>query len=711
MSFKFFRKNQKKIFALMALLMIFFMIGSIGITAILNMFSGNNEIVVGKTQEFQVTKSDLDIASVDKRIFYYISASVSVSNEDAEKAMMKEWGSNGNPQFLESLKKSSYFGQMLFRKKMDMEAKIKMDMFSTNTSLAGTFLFVSQRLGDVEYAILSKEAAAAGIVVKTTDLDTLKRTMNTSSYFDFTKTRQKIQRNNRQITKKHVDAALANLLAINKHFNNSNTPIPVSEARLKKLYRDINEKISVEVLKLDVEDFINKDFKPSDADLKKLFEANREKISGSFEDIEKFTFGYKIPAKEMVAYLYINLEAIFGVQGDSGVFEKSVVDMLDQVLATKVDKPELGVPADKAKEIYAEVVTKLVQPAAAQKMLAAKIGSVEFKKEELGKIIEKVQILIDGVDKICFPWDRDGKIKIDRKIKLSLKLEDATTKDVLDAIVKEIPGLEKIVWSACKGFDNALFPSVVTISSESKKTEAAPKLEMFPIKYGCTKAITTNEQKLHNELSQISNAMFSTSIKSINAKAPKELNDELKKLVIEDCKVQNAFELAKKKATQLNSPKAMADYAKEKKIDIEKIALSSRGDASSQQRYGQDKFKLLGFNFMGTKKYFVDKMFELQTPKDLTAEKPEYPAKSLAASVLPIKSEKAIYIIRRIDFQPALAQDFIKENKTLSRQALAQQQQISMFQWYNSASIKKRTGYKIEKKKDDKAEPKKNDSK
>ena len=85
---------------------------------------------------------------------------------------------------------------------------------------------------------------------------------------------------------------------------------PPSEARLRRLFRDINEKLTLRILKVPADKYVAGVLAPTPGQIAKQFNSYRAARPGVFPKSDSFGFGYAQPRRVSVSYLLINSDPI-----------------------------------------------------------------------------------------------------------------------------------------------------------------------------------------------------------------------------------------------------------------------------------------------------------------------------------------------------------------------------------------------------------------
>ena len=668
MAFRFFRKRQKMIFVLMAVLMVSFLIGGMGLSVIFSPSRSSGNTVIGKADNFDIKTGEKRDAQLKLRILRNLDGPLA-PDRVAEQAVSDQ---------LKIDSPGSMRDNYLFQRMKTIKRRIMLFEALGNPELGSVFLNLAWNTGDMDFAILLKESMAAGVSVGSDEVDRLIETMNAAKHFDFVKTARKLRRSPDQVTQNDIRASLASLLTIYKRYRSASIIPPPGDPALREMFLDNNEQIAVEVLPVSADKFIDENWKPSGEKLQKMFDSCREYLDGQFRSAEEFTFGYKIAAMEKTAYLYINRDAVVRATGGEEQY-RLFTRKVGGVLQKQLKNNRQSIPADKAENIYAAVAEYFSRPDMAADMLGQTLGKIAFDNIPLDEAIGRLEVLAGpAVRKICFPWNVDGQIDIDPKINVNIKPKGKTLQDVLDAVCEAVPGMAKIKWGACRDFDGVLFPM------------SAPRL--FLVTAGCTDMLTVEDRHRFFRQMNIDDPRFTTTVATVNAQVPEKITAGLREKIEQDCRVAHAFDVVLEATGRITSPEEMKTFARKQKLEPLTTDLFNR---SAPRLYK------LEFEHRQTGEYFVRQVFALQSPPDRYADNPEYGPESDKVSVIPVKAENIVYLVYRKDFRPALESefyDFLNLPRTNSRSPFARfsrdVREIVSRTWFDSEIIRRRTGFK-----------------
>ena len=469
MAFAFFRRRQKMVVVIMAVLMVSFLVGMQGFKMITD-WLGQGEKDFATTKAGTVTFEDWRAAERDIQL-------------------LSPYGLYGARQDANSILNTPFPGEIEF---------LTLRATSSDPSLL--------------YALLLKEAQAADIIVTDTDV---------ANYFKLVGWPIGSPQHENWIAQMQTDvhlgsgrlySALKRWLKVHKSYiaNMSNTP--PSGPEILKTYRDLAEQIDLRIVELSAEDFVKDVAEPDDSEIAEYFAKYKAKAPGTVTAPEDFGFGYSQPDRSRVQYLLLNRDVLLRVTrpsddrvrkyfianraqfdlkvpiepaaGDQpttapATFEyKKVPQSFAQAKSEIINKLQAGTIDDKVKDVFARaralmegfksddalvspyewVVTKMTHPADAH--LNRKIEAIRIQAESLDLAMD---ILAEaaGLNAICYPYGKTADGELDPNVKVTLSATDITLGDALAKIGKQIEWND-IEWTTCDGFDGVIFPSAAT---------------------------------------------------------------------------------------------------------------------------------------------------------------------------------------------------------------------------------------------------------
>ncbi len=441
----------------------------------------------------------------------------------------------------------------------------------------------------------------------------------------------------------------------------------------------------------------------------------------SMEDVQDYYNEHKYELQDAAGKVKSFTDAksdiikILAPQAGQAKFAQVIEDIERAVNEATLANKETGIDG----KTFDEIVAKFTIPA--DDLLSRKIPIVAIDKQPLEEAIRTLGELVNPrLSAICFPWGKFEKITIDPTVKVSLAGRNMTVAEALDKIAAQIPDMPKLQWACFPGIDSVIFP--------------VSGIRLFPVTAGQTGLETAKQLKenslIANAASQEQRAWLLQLVmnaQAINpagtlkvgqqgpiatlvpggdysgqliwlladaqpAKSPEEITPEIKKDIVRDWKLTQAYDLAVKATENVKTADEMQAFVKTQKLTPVETGIFARRE---QDQYGSGFFQLtqlpmLEFSDGAVDAYFIDEAFKALAPKDIN--KP-YEKLSAEAVVLPVKCEEAIYLARRTDFLPATQQDFEKAKNDLINPMLGKQRAMSCMEWFVLDNILERTGF------------------
>ncbi len=549
MALSFFRKRQKMVVIIMAVLMVSFLIGFKGLEML---FRTKREVqIIGRVaDEIEITQPELSFA-----------ASTMTQLDSGA------WIGLGNP-------RRWPMGDISMAE-MDMEFIVLRDINLRDIN-------GSDRNKALAWKLLSIEADQAGIEVSQSEVDAFFSAIGLTG--EQYSNRIAELRESKGLTESRFRGLAAAWLRVHKSFVQSRPATPPSRVELRRLYRDLNEKIQVRVLRISARDFVDNAAKFTDPQIAEHFGRYKAAPADQYPTTDSFGFGYLQPHRLAIKYIVIDRETIARVmspdesqivsyyESNRSQFTKQVeipkpapttatapssttkeatdepkedveepveyetVQMtpaeaepqIREVLiaelsrsntektASNVEGMLVGIREDKNrqtdKDPYDQVRSGMVLPA--EKILARTLKNIKIVAMPLD---EAMDILAGAarIKGICYPWGKHGAYDLSKDIKVTYEPgQPVTLGDALGAITRQVfsaapeddkgeddaaesdtqpsttqPArlVPKLEWAMCLGFDAVLFP-------------VGGDVEMFPVSVGGTALLTRQELSEHTVL-------------------------------------------------------------------------------------------------------------------------------------------------------------------------------------------------------------------
>ncbi len=722
MAFKFFRRRQKLVVVIMAALMVSFLLGSWGMNMLFR--AQRKESAIGTTRWGDIKESDLVLAQRD----------IGVLRTCAN---------------LRRLRSKEFFALL------------------RNPST------------DLIYAILLKEAASNDVLVTDEDVDELFTVMGATVGGEDYKILFSIVKLRTKLTAKYIHAALKRWLGVQKAHRFSLVSVPPSEPELRRLFRDVTEKIDLHIVAVTAGDFLDEVPEPNQKQIAEQFERFRSVAMGAYSEVGSFGFGYYQPDRVRLRYLFVDRSVVERVVAPSDeavrryyrahrsefvrevpiaressespaqtstepsaqpvqvrteemqfseakeqivllLKESAVRNRMDELL-TRAETLLGGYETTDATEIgpYERVKDRLTLPPT--DALERKLGSVSIHNESLEKAMERLSEAA-GLRAICYPFGLTKQGGLDPSVKVSLSARDITLSEALNKITKQVRWGE-VRWVMCEGFDNVLFADqadsrffpIRVAQSELSSFEELSADDLFANSVtpagltlpqvafqtdafgeGRRSMVRVDEDGPRMEVRTERGGRLLWRLSETHpAHTPEQLTDKLRKKVIEDIKVREAFQLALAEAEKLMSAgqkaglKAAAKTAGLKTTETGLFArktissplaqlailvgqgLITQEEAMVRWLYQQpviiewSQLPDISTPTDELRKHFLEAAFSL-VPEDVEPKPGDepYPQTPPALTSVELPASHEVLILQRVGYHPAVAVDYEKTGRT-----------------------------------------------
>ena len=481
MALGFFRKWQKMIIVIMVVLMLSFLVGGTGMRILCA--PGSRDFARGKSKHGDLTQGQASWAEADMR---------------------------------------------------DLAMFLRMDLRS--------FEFTQLRQNDADapmaYALLLQEARAGGHKVSEAEVDGYLAGIGLKpGEAEYRQLLGRINKRKSGTTEPRLRAALGRWLTVLRSYQAYHVASPPSEVRLRKLFRDLNEKLTLRILKIPAEKYAPDVLAPTPQQIKQQFNSYRTARPGVYPKADSFGFGYAQPARVAVSYLLVNNDVIARVtrpadrdvreyfRENSRDFTKEVpvttqpaapttapgattqpkvetrtvpmdideawdqvVDRLSnraaesrieefiQLIQTSVET-QLGYTSADT-ELYKKVYDKLIDSSQAAGALSKSIRGDDIAALR-GKTLDKAIPALAaaaGLDAICYPWGTTGEFSVSKDVRIPESLQ-ADGPRTLGAILDEIT---RLVFTTAKEKLEAIPAAKDTATTKPDEKTADPKAPQYP---------------------------------------------------------------------------------------------------------------------------------------------------------------------------------------------------------------------------------------
>ena len=174
----------------------------------------------------------------------------------------------------------------------------------------------------VAYALLLQEARAAGREVGEAEVDAYLESIGLKvGQAEYRKLIGRVDRRKSGTTEPALRGALARWLMVLRSYQAYQVSSPPSEARLRKLFRDLNEKLTLRIVKVPADKYAADVLAPTGQQITQHFGNYRAARPDVYRRADSFGFGYAQPARVAVAYMLVNNDVIARVTrpGDRAV--------------------------------------------------------------------------------------------------------------------------------------------------------------------------------------------------------------------------------------------------------------------------------------------------------------------------------------------------------------------------------------------------------
>jgi len=404
---------------------------------------------------------------------------------------------------------------------------------------------------ELTYALLVKEATGSPVRVNLQDVDTFIRETRLSgaelnSFMDRLK-------QDLNAGREHLEQAVAHWVAVRKCHLLSTAMAPPSDQQLRRLFRDLSERIQLQYVRLDAHDYLDRAGDVDEVAVQEQFRQYRDVAPRTLASADSFGFGYRQGDRVRLSYLLIRPDLVErAIRPD----EELLRDYYRQHMAEFVEEPASQpdqesqtqsaggqaqtapagdeavtstAPAGQPRQLsYAQAKPRIVQqlsqqvvqqrvrelanrlnsladqraaetkdgepldwaraqllaPAAAvlQRQLAdVRIQSMPL-EEALGVLVEKA-----GLEAVAFPVGEFGDTSVSPSIEVTLEAPQITLGEAL-ARLAEQARLPELTWMTSPAFEGVLF--------------TVGPIETFPVQAGQTKLLDRRKMEVQEVLGQ-----------------------------------------------------------------------------------------------------------------------------------------------------------------------------------------------------------------
>ncbi|MBN1942741.1 MAG: hypothetical protein JW849_05535 [Phycisphaerae bacterium] len=380
---------------------------------------------------------------------------------------------------------------------------------------------------------------------------------------------------------------------------------------------------------------------------------------------------------------------------------------------------ESAAPEAPPGEVYPDVVAKMTLPG--DDLLGRNVPVLAVEKQPLEEAVAMLaQQAEPPLTAIGFPYGEQGAVKIAPDLKITLNVRNVTVGEALAKIASQIPDLPKLAWGMCEGFDDVLFPvegvRLFPVTAGQTGLDTPEQLAADPLLGKCFSqqppaslaqlAMQVNpiEPKSNFQVGQDgpplrvwdpdnSGAILWRVIEAAAPQSPQALDETLRKQIVHDWKLRQAFAVAEKKASAVKTAADLEAYIRAEKVQpVETGMFARKAPRGDRQVLSFQPSRLTALNFTSpaVDAHVIREAFALLAPKNLSA---DYSKESDDVLTLDLPSEGCVLIARRIDFAPAEKKLF-EESKAGLIQFLEQRQSgQGLLQWFDMDNVRKRIGF------------------
>ncbi len=479
MAFGFFRRNQKMVMIIMVILMVTFLISFQGIEPFFRSSGGKS--VVGASRYGNITSNDLMTARNDLRMLSNVRG---LAVDRKFRAYLSQEAKPTDPFMV--------FGEL-----------------ADSADPALTFACLLQEANNRNIKISDQEVDAA--------LDQMGYAVSGPAYKELIAGLKADKAGNEGLFRQ----AVRNWLAVYQGALTAVADIPPSDAELRMIYRDITERIKLDVAAISADDLAKTiELSPTDQQIEEQFRTYANVPPGP-KALGDMGFGYRLPNRAAVAYIYASRAVLARVAepteaqllqywrshqdemveveeaaaskpttasapvgndssdqpttvrrrlGDlsKAQAQKAIIKLQsDQAVASRMDELfsaieglEQELAASSGDTLYKDIVERMTIPAdqALKTPLKTQIVNASL-SDALAVMAKDLQDAGVSVRLICFPMGKHGNVTIDPSVKVNLDIagKKMTLADALKQLTADL-GLKIDGWATCQKMEDVLFP-------------------------------------------------------------------------------------------------------------------------------------------------------------------------------------------------------------------------------------------------------------
>jgi len=365
---------------------------------------------------------------------------------------------------------------------------------------------------------------------------------------------------------------------------------------------------------------------------------------------------------------------------------------------------------------YGRALAAMIHPAS--RLLARRVGRLPLTRASLRRLTDELE-RVTGV-RVVFPYGQTGKLSLDPDVEVDLRnfRTDLTLGEFLEKVRVQLK-LPRIKWVRCDRLEGAIFPAepvnLVPISTGRTSLVTFEELASDEL-LGSARTARTGGSSLadvvataepfqspearHTPLIEVGEdlrealyvegrrrgRLLVRLLEAVPEHDPPDLTPAIRRQVIEDIRLAEAFEKARKAARemlqQVRAGKDLKKLAEGQNRPYAETGFFAR----KQIFYGRLMPSYVPG--VGRNPAFLAKAFKLVPPD------PDHWTDPGPAEVVALPRARKVLLIRRIGYDPPTEKEFRKMGLYLTAPMIAYQRQSrSMGAWFNLENIKERVNY------------------
>ena len=113
-----------------------------------------------------------------------------------------------------------------------------------------------------------------------------------------------------RFTEKQIRRAVGQYLAVMEAFSTARVTAPPSLPEMHHLFRDLEERIQLEIVAFQAEDFVDKAKAPSADEVAQCFDKHKHLLADDASNRSDYGFGYRLPDRAEVAWLLVDRDSV-----------------------------------------------------------------------------------------------------------------------------------------------------------------------------------------------------------------------------------------------------------------------------------------------------------------------------------------------------------------------------------------------------------------